>query len=277
MSSQTNIAFIGAGNMASSLIGGLLQGGYAPQAIWATRRNTQALTALATRFGVHTTTDNHTAIKAADVIVLAVKPQNLQPLCQTIADMVQTQKPLVISIVAGIEQHTLQHWLGGNIAIVRCMPNTPALISCGASALYANAHVNAQQHDIAESIARAVGITVWLDSEQQMHTVTALSGGGPAYFYLFMEHLTDAAIAMGLPAKTAALLTLQTALGAAKLALESELSVDALRARVTSKNGTTEQALNTFDQKQLADIVSSALDKARLRSIALANEFSHSS
>ncbi len=273
MSTQATIAFIGAGNMAASLIGGLRQRGYPEQSIWATRRNSDALAALAQRFSIQTTTDNITAVNSADVVVLAVKPHCLHELCNTLRDHIQAKQPLIISIVAGVTESSIQQWLGGNLAIVRCMPNTPALIGCSASALYANQQVSLQQRDLAESIIRAVGMAIWLDNEEQLHTVTALSGGGPAYIYLFMQALIKAAITLGLSQKTAELLTLQTVFGAAKLALESDVSIADLRAHVTSPQGTTEQAINLFNDKQLADIVQQALSNAAARSMELSEQF----
>lgn len=272
MKSPATIAFIGAGNMASSLIGGLCQQGYPSEAIWATRRDLQALTALKQRFAIHTTTDNIEAVKQADIVVLAVKPQGLSSLCHTLHDTIQQQKPLVISIAAGISDNHLQSWLGGNIAIVRCMPNTPALVRCGASALYANTYVSSQQQDMAESIMRAVGITIWLDDEAQLHTVTALSGGGPAYIYLFMEALIQAATNLGLPQKTAELLTLQTVFGSAKLALESNIEIATLRKNVTSPGGTTEQAIGSLMKDKFASIIETALSQATQRSAELADK-----
>lgn len=274
MSSYPTIAFIGAGNMASSLIEGLHQQHYPSDAIWVTRRNDAALATLAQRFvGIHTTTDNIHAVAHADIVILAIKPQGLAELCQTLRQSIQTKQPLVISIAAGITEAQLQHWLGGNIAIVRCMPNTPACVGCSASALYANTYVNQQQHDHAESIMRAVGMAIWLEDETHLHAVTALSGGGPAYIYCFMEALIKAGINLGLPAKTAELLTLQTVFGAAKLALESNIDISTLRTHVTSPGGTTEQAIQSLSQANIADMVNTAIANAAARSVELAEQF----
>lgn len=273
---QKTIAFIGAGNMASNLIGGLIESGIDPNAIWATRRDATKLAILADQLGIKTTTDNNKAVQVADVIILATKPHHCARLCQGLFDEIQARKPLVISVVAGLEAKTLQAWLGDNIAIVRAMPNTPTAIRCGATALYAMASVNAEQREIAQVIARAVGMAIWIDNEDDMHTITALSGSGPAYFYLFMEQLARAATAMGLPEKTAQLLTAQTAFGASQLALKSGNTVAELRAAVTSPKGTTASAIQTFCDKGLDNIVECAIKKARQRSVELATQLNSS-
>ncbi|MCD6055886.1 MAG: proC [Gammaproteobacteria bacterium] len=274
MSKKITIAFIGAGNMAANLIGGLIRNGYPAHSIWATRRNEDKLEELAVRFGIHTTSDNRAASEAADIIILAVKPQQLQTVCHSLRDQVQSKKPLVISIAAGIEQETIAKWLGADsVAIIRLMPNTPSLVGCGASILFANRVTTSEQRDSAQSIASAVGKAVWLEEETQMAAATALSGSGPAYFYLFMEYLMKAAVTMGLAAETAELLTLQTALGAAKMAIESGLSVAELRAQVASPQGTTAEAINVFNRKQLDVIIQEAVESAKSRSIAIAEEF----
>ena len=266
---KQTIAFIGAGNMASSLINGLIHSGVDPKSIWSTARTPSKLDALHARFGVHTTTDNHKAVSLADIVILAVKPYQACAVCQTLRDVIQTQKPLVISVMAGVGTAALQAVLADDIAIARLMPNTPCAIGKGVSALYANANVNALQRDIVDDIARAVGIGIWLENEDLMHTATALAGSGPAYFYLFMQTLSDAAIAMGLPAETARLMTLHTALGAATLAINAEQSLPTLREQVTSPNGVTARAIETFCQKGLDNIVKCAIKDARQRSIEL--------
>ncbi len=272
MTNSNTIAFIGGGNMARSLIGGLIQDGTAPEQIWVSDRNAEQLQALQQRFGIHTSSDNLTAAAEADVLVLAVKPQVLHSVASELQALVQQRQPLVISVAAGIREQDLNRWLGGNVAIVRCMPNTPALIQTGASGLYANAQVSASQRDQAESILRAVGIALWLEHEAQMDAVTALSGSGPAYFFLFMEAMQNAAQALGLSADQAKLLTLQTALGASKMALESEEDCAVLRQRVTSPGGTTERALNSFEHDDLRASVQRALNAACERSRELADQ-----
>ncbi|WP_006786307.1 pyrroline-5-carboxylate reductase [Thiorhodospira sibirica] len=267
------LAFLGAGNMARSLISGLIQNGWNPSALWATDINPQTLHALNEGFThIHTTDDNALALAHAEVVVLAVKPQSLAELARAIAPQVAQRKPLLISIAAGVTLGDLEHWLGGEAALVRCMPNTPALIGCGATALFANARVSPEQRALAESILRAVGLTVWLEEEGQLDAVTALSGSGPAYFFLIMEALEDAGVSLGLERDTARLLALQTAFGAAKLALESDEDAATLRARVTSRGGTTEQALAVLEQGRLRDVFQQALEAAHHRSRELAQQ-----
>ncbi len=264
------IGFIGGGNMARSLIGGLIADGFTAGQIHVSDPDSQQLTPLSSRFQVHTATDNLPTVQAADVLVLAVKPQLLHAVATDLAGAVQTRRPLIISIAAGVREPDLQRWLGGGLAIVRTMPNTPALVQSGATALYANTSVTAEQRNSAESILRAVGMTLWLKDEAQMDAVTALSGSGPAYFFLIMEALEAAGVRLGLDAADARLLTLQTAFGAAKMALESQEDAGVLRARVTSKGGTTEQALKVLDAGGLAKLLDQAVTAACERSRELA-------
>jgi pyrroline-5-carboxylate reductase len=265
-----NIGFIGGGNMARSLIGGLIADGFAAGQIYVSDPDTQQLATLGARFRVHSSTDNTPTVQATDVLVLAVKPQLLHTVATDLVSTVQARRPLIISIAAGVRESDLQRWLGGGLAIVRTMPNTPALVQSGATALYANTHVTAEQRNRAESILRAVGMTLWLKDESQMDAVTALSGSGPAYFFLIMEALEAAGVRLGLDAADARLLTLQTAFGAAKMALESQEDAGVLRARVTSKGGTTEQALKVLEAGGLAKLLDQAVAAACERSRELA-------
>jgi pyrroline-5-carboxylate reductase len=270
---DTTLTFIGGGNMASSLIGGLIADGWDPRHITVADRDPGQLDQLKQRFGVATNPDNQAAATGASVILLAVKPQIIGDVSKELAGLLTHQHSLVVSIAAGIRTDALRHWIGEHTAIVRSMPNTPALVQSGATALYANAMVSAAEHDIAESILRAVGLTVWVEDESMMDAVTALSGSGPAYFFLFMEALQKAGCALGLPEQTARLLTLQTALGAAKMALESTEEPTRLRQRVTSPGGTTECALQVFQQHNFDDLVLQALEAAAARSGELAQQF----
>ena len=267
---NTRIAFIGGGNMASSLIGGLIDAGCGAKDIWVADPDAAKLTELKARFSVNTTHSNQQAAAQAQNVILAVKPQALRAVAQDLAATVQQHKPLVISIAAGLRISSIDAWLGGAAAIVRAMPNTPALVQSGATALYANALVSADQHELAESILRAVGMVLWLDDEAQMDAVTALSGSGPAYFFLVMEVLENAAVRVGLARNDARLLTLQTAFGAAKMALESAEHSAALRARVTSKGGTTERAVQVLQEGGIQDLFDDALQAGRARSDELA-------
>lgn len=263
------IAFIGGGNMASSLISGLIASGHNPQHIWVSDINSDALQVLADTLKVNTSASNDVVIAAADVVVLAVKPQILATVAKNAAALIQQKQPLVVSIAAGISQSSLKKWLGAEIAIVRCMPNTPALVLSGATALHANANVSPEQRDLAENIMRAVGIALWVAEESELDAVTAVSGSGPAYFFLLMEAMEKTALEMGLNAETARLLVQQTALGAAKIALESAESPTQLRQRVTSPGGTTQRAVETFEQGGFALLVGNALRAAQDRSIEM--------
>lgn len=266
---QQTLGFIGAGNMAGSLIGGLISDGYAPENIWVSDIDAPKLKDLAHRFKVNTGTDNQTVAERAQILVLAVKPQILQPVALELAATVQQHKPLLISIAAGITESALDRWLGGGTAIVRCMPNTPALVKTGATALHANERITKEQKNQAEAILRSVGLTVWVDRENLLDAVTALSGSGPAYFFLLMEAMEDAAVELGLDRATARLLTQQTALGAARIAIESEEPPAELRHRVTSPGGTTERAIQAFDRSDLRALVKQAMRAAAERASEL--------
>ncbi len=267
-----NIGFIGGGNMASSLISGLIASGHAPSQIWVSDVNQDALQTLASTLNVNISGDNNEVINEVDVVVLAVKPQVLRSVAESSAALLQTKNTLVVSIAAGISQLSLSQWLGEKIAIVRCMPNTPALVLTGATALHANSNVSNEQRDLAENILRAVGISLWVDNESELDAVTAVSGSGPAYYFLLMETMESAAIEMGLSKETARLLIQQTALGAAKIALESSESPQQLRNRVTSPGGTTQRAIETFEQGNFAQLVSKALHAAKDRSIEISKQ-----
>lgn len=259
------IAVLGAGNMGSALISGLIQDKHPPDKIWAYDINESSLENLRSRFQIHITHNYEEAILRADAIILAVKPQQLAALSLQITSSVQAKKPLVISIAAGIPIAHLQEWLGEELAIVRAMPNTPALIGCGATGLFANHHVNPIQHELAESILRAVGVIVWLKQEEEMNAVTALSGSGPAYFFLVMEALEEAATQLGLSQEIAHLLLLQTALGSVRMAIEANLSLKDLRQQVTSPQGTTEKALSVLENNHIRRLFKEALLAAKLR------------
>jgi len=269
---DVNLTFIGGGNMASSLIGGLIADGCNPATIHATDPDAQQLKRLASRFGIATGTDNRAAAARADIVVLAVKPQVTKDVATELAKTVAQHRPLVISIAAGVRERALRGWLGAGTAIVRTMPNTPAMVQSGATALFANQAVSDDQRNAAESIMRAVGLALWVDDEDQLDAVTALSGSGPAYFFLLMEALQAAGCKLGLPVETARLLSLQTAFGAAKMALESPDDAATLRRRVTSPGGTTERAIGIFQQDGFEALVEKAMQAAALRSRELAEE-----
>jgi pyrroline-5-carboxylate reductase len=264
------IAFIGGGNMARSLIGGLIATGVSNKGISVSEPKAGLREELNKDFGVHTSEENASAAKEADVIVLAVKPQILQDVVTPLGSLVAEARPLLISIAAGVTSSSIERWVGGQPALIRVMPNTPALVGAGISALYANSNVGVDQRTLAEKIMAAVGKTVWIKKETLMDAVTAVSGSGPAYFFYVMQAIHDAAVAEGLDAETARLLSLETALGAARLALASTEEPGNLQAQVTSPGGTTEAAIKVFDDAGLRDTLRQAVSAARARSEELA-------
>lgn len=268
---QIHYGFIGGGNMAASIIGGLIADGCPRDAILVSEPDTERRAQLQAQFGIQCLDDNLALAQQCDVVVLAVKPQLMAPVCKPLA--VLQKQPLFVSVAAGIRLDALATWLGEQRAIIRTMPNTPALVQSGATALCANTAVNSEQREIAENLMRSVGLTVWLKEEQQIDAVTALSGSGPAYFFLILETLEEAGVKLGLPQETAHLLALQTAFGAAKMALESPESSATLRQRVTSPGGTTEKALGVLEDGHIRDLFTEALTQARNRAEELAAEF----
>jgi pyrroline-5-carboxylate reductase len=269
ISADTTIGFIGAGNMAGALIEGLLANGVQPSRLWASDTDAGKLEALKAR-GVHTVTNNADIVQSCGVIVLAVKPQVMASVVSALQGVLAEESCLLVSIAAGIQMSSLQQWTHPGQAIVRCMPNTPALVLAGATGAVANARVSPVQKQTATAILQAVGLVCWLDSEEQIDAVTALSGSGPAYFFLMMEAMQAAGTRLGLPADVAKALTLQTAFGAAKLALQSDVDTAELRRRVTSPNGTTEAAIKQFESDSFRELVDRALGKAAARSKELA-------
>ncbi len=265
------ITFIGAGNMARALISGLVQGESALNIRIADPSESQRNAITNAWNQVTAFADNASAINGADIIVFATKPQVLQTVCESFKDSLKdnSNKPLLISVAAGITLENMQQWLGCDFAIVRCMPNTPALVQSGMTGLVANQFTNEEQRNLAESILRSVGNTLWFDDEAKLNAVTAVSGSGPAYFFLVMESMQASAQKLGLDEKDARLLVLQTAFGAAKLALESEDDAATLRQRVTSKGGTTEAALKVLTEGGLPALFDDALIAANDRSIEL--------
>jgi pyrroline-5-carboxylate reductase len=257
------IAFLGGGNMASALIGGLLKKGVDASSISVVEVSPAARERLAARHGVRASTAPDAATQTADTLVLAVKPQDLRPLAAALAGSVRGK--LVVSIAAGVRLEALSRWLGGHRKLVRCMPNTPALIGAGISGLYALPEVSPEERNRTETILGAVGEVVWLTEERLLDPVTAVSGSGPAYVFWFIEQLAESAKKMGIPADAALKLALHTVLGAAKLAAGSEESPAELRKNVTSKGGTTEAALKMFDEEQLAQRFARALEAASRR------------
>ncbi|MGN8139768.1 pyrroline-5-carboxylate reductase [Pseudomonas sp. 22105] len=268
--SNTRIAFIGAGNMAASLIGGLRAKGLEAAQIRASDPGEETRAKVSAEHGIETFADNAQAIDGADVVVLAVKPQAMKLVCEAIRPSLKPNQ-LVVSIAAGITCASMTAWLGKQ-PIVRCMPNTPALLRQGVSGLYATGKVSAEQRQQAEELLSAVGIALWLNEEQQLDAVTAVSGSGPAYFFLLIEAMTAAGVKLGLPKETAEQLTLQTALGAAHMAVSSDVDAAELRRRVTSPAGTTEAAIKSFQAGGFEALVEKALGAAAHRSAEMAEQ-----
>ncbi|UTO18948.1 pyrroline-5-carboxylate reductase [Acinetobacter sp. Z1] len=266
-----NICFIGGGNMAQALIGGLLSRGLPTTRITVSDPVEQIRHILEEK-GIETTTDNVDAIKNADVVVLAVKPQVLATVLQPLNGLLSDK--LVISIIAGAEIQTISDLIGGSQRIVRVMPNTPALVQTGAHGIYASEAVDAKDRELTSQILAATGLTIWVDNEAQIDAVTAVSGSGPAYFFYLMESMIRAGKNLGLDEKVATALTLQTALGAAQMAITSSNSPSELRKNVTSPNGTTQAALEVFDRAQVSQNIQAALAAAQKRSQELAQELS---
>lgn len=268
------ITFLGAGNMGRCLIGGLIANGHPPAAIVAADPNAQQLDFVRERLGVETSADNASAVAGADVIVLAVKPQMMRSVALELAPVLdRSPRPLVVSIAAGVRTEDLRRWLGAAQPLVRAMPNTPALVQAGATALYAAARTTTDQREVAEGILRSVGTTVWVDDELLIDVATAVSGSGPAYFFLLMELIQQAGAKLGLSDAQARQLTVETALGAARMALESGLDPAALRQQVTSPGGTTERALSILADRNIANAVDSAVTGAFERAGELSRLF----
>ena len=258
--------------MAESLIGGLINAGVSASNITVAEPDETRRKTLHDRFKVNTTGDNNQTLNS-EIVILAVKPQLLKTVCQQL-DSSENDNLLFMSIAAGVITGDINRWLqhDDKSAIVRCMPNTPALLQCGASGLFANNQVSDTQKKLAEQIMQAVGIVIWVDNEEKLNAVTAVSGSGPAYFFLMMEAMQQAAEKLGLTTDVARQLVQQTALGAARMATESNSTAAELRHQVTSKGGTTEQAILSFQSANFEQLVFNALEAANNRSRTLADE-----
>ncbi len=266
---ELTLGFIGGGNMAKSLVAGLCADGFPRERIRVADPDPDQRHGMQ-QHGVVIDSDNERVWQASDVVVFAVKPQILKSVTEALAPAAATHQPLIVSIAAGVRSEAIDRWLGGSHAIVRTMPNTPAMVGSGMSGLYANPQVSTYQRDVAESLMRAVGATLWVAEEAQLDILTALAGSGPAYYFLLMEALHETAVELGLTEEAARLITVETAFGAAKLALEASERPADLRVRVTSKGGTTEQALNVLQQADMKEAVRRAVIAARDRASELA-------
>jgi pyrroline-5-carboxylate reductase len=274
MDAHPGIAFIGGGNMARSLVGGLVARGWPRDLLHVAEPNAGPRAALAAEFGIATHADNAEAARGAAVWVFAVKPQVLRGVAQALSPLARECSPLVVSIAAGITSAQLDRWLGGGQAVVRAMPNTPALLGAGATGLYANHAVDAPRRALAETLLAAAGTTTWIADEAAMDAVTALSGSGPAYVFLLAEAMQAAGQAQGLDAEAARALALQTIFGAARMLLESGEPAEVLRQRVTSPGGTTQAALDAFEAGGFRALVADAIAAAtrRGRELSAAND-----
>ncbi|MCX7553485.1 pyrroline-5-carboxylate reductase [Marinicella sp. S1101] len=267
------IRFIGAGNMAASLIGGLINKGLTASQITASDPGENQRQYIEKQFQVLTYGDNNSHFGMPDIVLIAVKPQIMKTVLADVKDTIQRTQPLVISVAAGITTEQITQWLGAELPVVRTMPNTPALIGQGAIGMYANAAVGTEQKQLTEQVMDAVGTSIWVKDEYKIDAVTALSGSGPAYFFMFMEYLQQAAEKLGLSAEDAALLTKKTAIGAALLAERSPESLTQLKDRVTSPNGTTAAALDSFAASKIDQTIEQAVHAANERSVTLSKEF----
>ena len=269
----SRIAFIGGGNMGRALIGGLLKRGHPAADLIVADPVGEIVTALQRDFGITPAIDNQAAVATSDIVLLAVKPQQMRLAATTLAPALPQPRPLVISIAAGITTQSLTAWLGAGLPLVRAMPNTPALVGRSATGLFATPATSAASRAEAEALLKTIGYVVWVDDEAQLDGVTALSGSGPAYFFLFLECLERAAMQWGLPAATARALAIETAAGAAELARTSMFEPAELRRQVTSKGGTTEQALNVLMTGGFERLVTDAVAAAARRAGELSAEF----
>ncbi len=275
MKNSTTIGFIGAGNMAYAIISGLINNDFSAENIKISDTNESLLSLRKKEFNLEVFTDNSELVRHCDVIVLAVKPQMLSSVCQLLKQALNSNT-LIISIAAGVRVHDIDRWLGGDCAIVRTMPNTPALLNQGVTGMFANERVSDAQKELATSILNSVGQSLWVTDEVMLDAVTALSGSGPAYFFLMIESMSKAGVALGLDDKTAQSLSIQTALGASMMASVSGASPRDLRANVTSPNGTTQAAIESFQDQNFDMIVAHAMRAAFDRASQLAAELSDS-
>jgi pyrroline-5-carboxylate reductase len=270
---KLELAFLGGGNMGRALIGGLLRHGVRAEQISVGESAAPARESLIRDLGITATADNAAAIEQAGTVVLAVKPQDAGSVLQPLRPILQRNRPLVLSIAAGIRVEALERWCGEGVPVVRAMPNRPALVGAGATGLFATAYVQGTERSAAERVMRSVGEVIWVSQEEQLDVVTALSASGPAYFFLLAELMSRAATAEGLDRASAHHLALATLYGAGLMAHDGDGDLQRLRAEVTSKGGTTEAALKVFESADFAGVVGRAIAAAARRGRELATQF----
>ena len=271
MENKTVIGFIGAGNMAYALIKGLLNNGFDANQINISDPNEELLRNRESELKVTTYSDNTSLLSNSDIIFFAVKPQVLSSVCLELKGVVKS-KHLFVSIVAGIRSSDINRWLGGNFSLIRTMPNTPALFQSGVTGLFANELVDNEQKSLVSSILSSVGECFWVNEEKLIDAITAISGSGPAYFFLLMESMKQAGMALGLDEETANSLSIQTAYGASLMANKTGKDSRTLRTEVTSPNGTTQSAIESFQDQNFEGIVANATRAAYDRARELSNE-----
>lgn len=269
---KKSITFIGGGNLASSLIKGLIATGYDKEAMKVSDPSEKQREMLEAQFHIKTFSNNYEAVKEAQIIVLVVKPQVLKAVAEELAkDLIH--QPLIISVAAGIPIHALSTWLGEKISIVRAIPNTAAAVGLSATALFANPSVSPDEQQWAEELMQAIGMVRWVDEEEKIDTITALASSGPAYFFYMMQAMQEAGVALGLDANEANEFVLQTALGASTLAKQSEESLETLRMRVTSPQGTTEQGVKQLELLGMKEMMLKAVKAAKERAVEMARMY----
>ena len=270
--SHLELTVLGAGNMGRALIGGLLRHGMRPEQIAVGESHEAARTSLSREFGIAATADNAAAIREANLVVLAVKPQDAGSVLAPLAEEFQQRRTIILSVAAGVRIQTLQGWCGAGVPVIRAMPNRPALVGAGVTGLFAPPEVDAPRREMAAQIMQSVGEVVWVATEDALDVVTALSGSGPAYFFLLTQAMEAAGVRLGLPVETARRLSIATLHGAGLLAQGSDGDLGRLRAEVTSKGGTTEAALRTLQAAGFDELIARAVEAATRRGRELAEQ-----
>ncbi|GAB3487810.1 pyrroline-5-carboxylate reductase [Marinomonas epiphytica] len=270
---SVKVAFIGVGNMATAIFSGMIAGGFPAEYIIGTSRTEEKRAALEAQYGIRMLDNNQQAVSEADVVVLCVKPAQMQDVIAGFAEQVHV-KQLFISVAAGVELNALQHWLNKKVAIVRSMPNTPSQLGAGITGLIANSLLSDEQREWTSSLFSSIGESVWVETEEQMHTVTSLSGSSPAYFFRFLESMIANGVEQGMSEQNSRKLATQAMLGAARMVTELDEPITQLRKKITSPNGTTEQAVLSLEASGIDTIVGTAMTACANRSKEMAKDFS---